>query len=84
MVQPPDWVNFVPAKIPRIAVYLSEAIKTDLEMLANAERRSVSQMAALLIEESLVRAKQDGRMTDVHGSPSSPTPDHEPDHETDR
>ncbi len=54
--------KLVPAKIPRIAVYLSEEIKADLETLANAERRSLSQMAALLIEESIARAKLDGRL----------------------
>lgn len=55
--------TLVPAKIPRIAVYLSEAVKADLETLANAERRSLSQMAALLIEESIARAKLDGRLS---------------------
>jgi hypothetical protein len=52
----------VPAKIPRIAVYLSEEIKAELEQLAHAERRSLSQMAALLIEESIARARADGRL----------------------
>ena len=52
----------VPAKIPRIAVYLSEAVKADLEALANAERRSLSQMGAILIEEAIARAKAEGRL----------------------
>jgi hypothetical protein len=57
-------VESVPAKIPRIAVYLSsEAIKTELEMLAASERRSVSQMAAILIEEGLLKAKQEGKFS---------------------
>ena len=43
----------VPAKIPRIAVYLPEEVKAKLEKLAQAERRSLSQMAALLIEQGL-------------------------------
>jgi predicted transcriptional regulator len=55
-------LNLVPAKIPRIAVYLSEELKADLEALANAERRSISQMAAFLIEESIARAKAEGRL----------------------
>jgi predicted transcriptional regulator len=55
-------VNAVPAKIPRIAVYLSEDVKADLESLANAERRSVSQMAAMLIEEAIARAKTEDRL----------------------
>ncbi|MDX2239095.1 MAG: hypothetical protein NW224_00250 [Leptolyngbyaceae cyanobacterium bins.302] len=45
--------NTVPAKIPRIAVYISEEVKTDLEKLAFSERRSTSAMAAILIEEAL-------------------------------
>jgi predicted transcriptional regulator len=55
-------VTLVPAKIPRVAVYLSEEVKADLEQLANAERRSISQMAAMLIEEAIARAKADGRL----------------------
>jgi len=53
----------VPAKIPRIAVYLADEVKADLEMLASSERRSVSQMAAILLEESIARAKAEGRLT---------------------
>jgi predicted transcriptional regulator len=52
----------VPAKIPRIAVYLSEELKQDLEELARVERRSMSQMAAMLIEEGLKRAKEEGKI----------------------
>lgn len=49
----------VPAKIPRVSVYLDQSIKERLEMAANAERRSASQMAAILIEEALAaREKQ--------------------------
>jgi hypothetical protein len=55
-------VTSVPAKIPRIAVYLSEDVKADLESLANDERRSLSQMAAILIEEAIARAKAEGRL----------------------
>ena len=54
--------SVVPAKIPRIAVYLADEVKADLEMLANSERRSVSQMAAILLEESIARAKTEGRL----------------------
>lgn len=56
------FVILVPAKIPRVAVYLSEEVKADLERLANTERRSISQMAAMLIEEAIARAKADGRL----------------------
>lgn len=52
----------VPAKIPRIAVYLSEKVKDDLEALAGVERRSLSQMAAILIENALQQAKAEGKL----------------------
>lgn len=55
-------MDVVPAKIPRIAVYLSEELKADLEALANSEQRSLSQMAAMLIQESIQRAKEEGRL----------------------
>jgi len=51
-----------PARIPRIAVYLTQQLKADLERLAAVERRSLSQMAALLIEQGLEKAKQEGRI----------------------
>ena len=43
----------VPAKIPRIAVYLEEDLKNQVEQLAGDERRSLSQMCAILIEEAV-------------------------------
>jgi hypothetical protein len=52
----------VPAKIPRIAVYLDESVRQDLTDLANVERRSMSQMAAILIEKALEQAKKDGKI----------------------
>lgn len=54
--------NRVPAKIPRVAVYLTDEIKTDLEKLASLERRSLSQMAAMLIEQGLQQAKAEGKI----------------------
>jgi hypothetical protein len=52
----------VPARIPKVNVYLQDDVKTDLEKLANAERRSLSQMAAILIEQGIQRAKADGKI----------------------
>ena len=52
----------VPAKVPRVAVYLSEELKEKLDRLADQEKRSLSQMAAILLEESLSRAEQEGRL----------------------
>jgi hypothetical protein len=54
----------VPAKIPRIAVYLSVEAKADLELLANAKKRSLSQMAAIIIEERLNELKAEGKLTE--------------------
>jgi predicted transcriptional regulator len=61
-------VYTVPAKVPRIAVYISEEVKQDLERLASFERRSLSQMAAILIEEGIDRAKQQGKITPTEES----------------
>ncbi len=59
----------VPAKLPRIAVYLaSEKVKADLERLALSERRSVSQMAAILIEQGLEKAKKEGKLQEQSDS----------------
>lgn len=54
----------VPAKIPRIAVYLSEEVKTDLETLASAKQRSLSQMAAIIIEQRLKELKAEGKLAE--------------------
>lgn len=54
----------VPAKIPRIAVYLSEEVKADLELLASAKQRSLSQMAAIIIEQRLKELKAEGKLTE--------------------
>jgi CopG-like RHH_1 or ribbon-helix-helix domain, RHH_5 len=56
---PPNDVS--PAKSPRVAFYPPPEIKDKLEKLANIERRSISQMALLLVEEGLERAQKEGR-----------------------
>ncbi|MCU0541516.1 MAG: hypothetical protein MUE44_04925 [Oscillatoriaceae cyanobacterium Prado104] len=50
-----------PAKSPRVAFYPPPEINEKLEKLANIERRSISQMALLLVEEGLERAQKQGR-----------------------
>lgn len=55
-------LNSVPAKLPRVAVYLSEEVKADLVKLATKERRSESAMAAILIEEGIAKAKAEGKL----------------------
>ena len=52
----------VPARIPRIAVYLQPEIKEQLERLAMLERRSLSQLAAIIIEEAVKKAEEEGKI----------------------
>lgn len=52
----------VPSKLPRLAVYLSEEVKADLQKLADLERRSLSQMALMAIEETIKKAKEEGKI----------------------
>jgi hypothetical protein len=40
---------------PKVSVYLSNEVKTQLMALAQRERRSMSEMAVILIEDGLVR-----------------------------
>jgi len=55
----------VPARIPKVNVYLQDDVKSDLERLANLERRSLSQMAALLIEQGIQQAKAEGKISSI-------------------
>jgi predicted transcriptional regulator len=59
---PLDLVSPVPANLPRIAVYLPESVKADLEKLATAERRSLSSMVLVAIEEAIKQAKAAGKI----------------------
>lgn len=52
-----------PAKSPRVAFYPPPEVKEELEQLASSERRSVSQMALILVEEGLQRAKKEGKLS---------------------
>jgi hypothetical protein len=49
------------AKI-NISVLVEEYLREALKRLANAERRSVSQLVALLIEDAVARAKAAGKI----------------------
>jgi hypothetical protein len=55
-------VRPVPAKLPRIVVYVPESVKADLEKLATVDRRSVSSMALVAIEEIIKQAKAEGKI----------------------
>lgn len=48
----------MPSKLPRIAVYLPPEIKQALEVGARKNRRTVSNMAAWIIEQWALEAKQ--------------------------
>ena len=43
----------MPSQKPKVIVYMSDEVKQALEVLANEERRSLSQMALILIEDGL-------------------------------
>jgi CopG-like RHH_1 or ribbon-helix-helix domain, RHH_5 len=49
------------AKI-NISVLVEEYLREDLKRLANAERRSVSQLVGLLIEDAVAQAKAAGKI----------------------
>ncbi|MDY6782355.1 MAG: hypothetical protein SW833_07355 [Cyanobacteriota bacterium] len=50
----------MPAKLPRIVVYLPEDLKADLERLAKLNNRPVSNMVMTLIQEAVNKAKSEG------------------------
>ena len=54
--------NDVPSKLPRVAVYLSEELKRDLEMLAERDRRTVSNLVYAWILDNIEQARKDGTL----------------------
>lgn len=52
--------NPMPAKVPRVAVYMPPEVKAQVEALAAKERRSLSQMVVLLLERELERRAAEG------------------------
>lgn len=54
----------MPSKLPRIAVYLPPEIKQGLELGAKKNRRTVSNMAAWIIEQWVLEAKQRGEKSE--------------------
>lgn len=45
-----------------LTTFVDEEVKEGLKALADAEKRSMSQMAAILIEEAVDKARKDGRI----------------------
>lgn len=54
--------NSVPTKNPRVVVYLSETLKTQLEKLAAARNRSVSNLLETLAKEEVEKAVKSGEI----------------------
>jgi hypothetical protein len=55
-------ITALPAKLPRIVVYLPAELKADLERLAKSHYRPVSNMVLTLIQEAVDEAKSEGRI----------------------
>lgn len=64
MVVSVDIVKPLPAKIPKVIVYLEPRLKKDLERLANKEKRSLSNMVAVIVQEAIDKAKSEGKIDD--------------------
>ena len=49
-------------KLERVTAYLELELKKDLERLAKAETRSLSQMIVVCVKEAIEKAKQEGKI----------------------
>ncbi|MBD2072694.1 ribbon-helix-helix protein, CopG family [Phormidium sp. FACHB-592] len=52
--------DLMPSEKPRVTIYLDDETKTDLEKLAKANDRPVSNFVLVLIKEAIAKAKTDG------------------------
>lgn len=50
----------MPSDKPRVTIYLDDELKDDLEKLARAKDRPVSNFVLVLIKEAIAKAKADG------------------------
>jgi hypothetical protein len=55
-------INLPAKNLKRVTTYIEPVLYSELEKLATGDKRSISQMAAILIEEGLERAKQQGKI----------------------
>lgn len=55
-------ISNLPAKLPKVIVYLDPSLKSDLERLADKEKRSLSNMVAVMIQEAIDKAKSEGKI----------------------
>ncbi|MFB2834093.1 ribbon-helix-helix domain-containing protein [Floridanema evergladense] len=59
---PRSSVEQLPAKLPRIVVYVPPATKAKLEKLAEKRLRPVSNMVLALITEAIEKAEKEGEI----------------------
>lgn len=52
----------VATSLPRITVYIDPELKQKLERLATVERRSISQMVVVLVEDGIKKAESEGKL----------------------
>jgi len=55
----------MPARSPRVATYVSEALKRDLDRWADAENRTVSNLVATILQQAVDEAKEKGIVQDA-------------------
>ena len=51
----------MPSKRPKVMIYLSEEMKAELSAWAKQEKRSVSNLVTLLVEDALYRHREKSR-----------------------
>lgn len=62
MVSVNDDSNVGQTKLSRIAAYIEDEAKAELEKLAKARKRTVSNLLAVLIDEAIKQAKDNGEI----------------------
>ena len=51
-----------PSRIPKVSVYIPEELKKDLELLANKQTRSLSNLINVLLQKAVDEAKANGEI----------------------
>jgi len=54
--------RIVPSNKPRLLVVIEGNLKTDFEKLCKVEKRSMSNMVNVLIEEAINKARKEGKI----------------------
>lgn len=60
-------IHLNPDEMAKVTVtaFIEEELKDGLKALADKERRSMSQMVAILIERAVIKAQEDGVISEV-------------------